>query len=170
LIFSPDSPGLDCRAPRPFYQALVLDGFHLWPYRTPGRRSAPAGPAKRPSAKPQRTLAPDARTSLWRARRGRQPHYRGVRHAVGAGDIRQRVTALAVARRTLMTPAERLSSAPAALVTGANGYPAGSASDTTGRARPAVATHRHRETRALERPILALAGPERPHAFRHQDQ
>jgi hypothetical protein len=34
---------------------------------------------------------------------------------------------------TLMTPAERLSSAPAAPVTGANGYTAGSASNTTGR-------------------------------------
>jgi hypothetical protein len=52
-------------------------------------------------------------------------------------------------------------------VTGANGYTAGSASDTTGQARPAVATHRHRETRVLERPIYWRA-PGRPRAFRHQ--
>jgi len=86
---------LDCRAPRPFHYALVLVGRHLRPNRPPCRRSASAGQrTRKPSARVGAwwTVAPEARASLSRAQRGRQPHYRGVRHAVGAGDIRHALT------------------------------------------------------------------------------
>jgi hypothetical protein len=40
-------------------------------------------------------MAPNAWASVWRARRTSQPRYRGVCHAIGAGDVRQRLAVVA---------------------------------------------------------------------------